>query len=136
MPTYVYECAKCGDEIEQWQSFSDEPLKKHPGCGGKLAKVFQPVGIVFKGSGFYKTDSRSAGNETPRAPTPPRSTRARRRSRSPTPSKAGVEVRRAKKSDNGSSSSTKKSESSTSGRQVVVVSAPALPALLFLPPSP
>lgn len=61
MPTYVYECAKCGDEFELYQSFSDEPLKKHPGCGGKVAKVFQPVGIVLKGSGFYKNDSRSGG---------------------------------------------------------------------------
>jgi putative FmdB family regulatory protein len=60
MPTYVYECAKCGEEMEEWQSFSDEPLKKHPGCGGKLAKVLQPVGIVFKGSGFHRTDSRAA----------------------------------------------------------------------------
>ncbi len=59
MPTYVYECAKCGDEFELYQSFTDEPLKKHPGCGGKVAKVFQPVGIVLKGSGFYKNDSRS-----------------------------------------------------------------------------
>src|ERR1700710_1083220 len=59
MPTYVYECSKCGDEFELYQSFSDEPLKKHPGCGGKVAKVFQPVGIVLKGSGFYKNDSRS-----------------------------------------------------------------------------
>jgi len=58
MPTYVYECNKCGDEFELYQSFSDEPLKKHPGCGGKVAKVFQPVGIVLKGSGFYKNDSR------------------------------------------------------------------------------
>ena len=59
MPTYVYECAKCGDEFDLYQSFSDDPLKKHPGCGGKVAKVFQPVGIVLKGSGFYKNDSRS-----------------------------------------------------------------------------
>jgi putative FmdB family regulatory protein len=59
MPTYVYECAKCGDEFELYQSFSDDPLKKHPGCGGKVAKVFQPVGIVLKGSGFYKNDSRN-----------------------------------------------------------------------------
>ncbi len=58
MPTYVYECAKCGDEFELWQSFSDEPLKKHSGCGGKVTKVLQPVGIVLKGSGFYKTDNR------------------------------------------------------------------------------
>src|SRR5215212_7800359 len=59
MPTYVYECAKCGDEFELYQSFSEEALKKHPGCGGKVAKVFQPVGIVLKGSGFYKNDSRN-----------------------------------------------------------------------------
>ena len=59
MPTYVYECGKCGDELEVWQSFSDDPLKKHPSCGGKLAKVYQPVGIVLKGPGFYKTDSRN-----------------------------------------------------------------------------
>ena len=64
MPTYVYECRKCGDEIEEWQSFSEEPLKKHPGCGGKLAKVLQPVGIVFKGSGFHRTDSRSAAKRS------------------------------------------------------------------------
>ena len=63
MPTYVYECAKCGDEFELYQSFSEDPLKKHPGCGGKVAKVFQPVGIVLKGSGFYKNDSRNGGNK-------------------------------------------------------------------------
>ena len=65
MPTYVYECAKCGDEFELWQSFSEEALKKHPGCGGKVTKVLQPVGIVLKGSGFYKNDSRS-GNRSGR----------------------------------------------------------------------
>jgi putative FmdB family regulatory protein len=61
MPTYVYECGKCGDEVEIWQSFQDEPLKRHAGgCGGKLTKVLQPVGILLKGPGFYKTDSRDA----------------------------------------------------------------------------
>jgi putative FmdB family regulatory protein len=64
MPTYVYECAKCADEFELYQSFSDDPLKKHPGCGGKVAKVFQPVGIVLKGSGFYKNDSRNGSKRT------------------------------------------------------------------------
>jgi putative FmdB family regulatory protein len=64
MPTYVYECAKCGDEFELYQSFSDDPLKKHPGCGGKVAKVFQPVGIVLKGSGFYKNDSRGGAKRS------------------------------------------------------------------------
>jgi putative FmdB family regulatory protein len=66
MPTYVYECAKCGDEFELYQSFSEDPLKKHPGCGGKVAKVFQPVGIVLKGSGFYKNDSRNGGGKRPK----------------------------------------------------------------------
>ena len=60
MPTYVYECSKCGNEMEAWQSFSDTPLTRHEGCGGKLVKVLQPVGIVLKGSGFYRTDSRPA----------------------------------------------------------------------------
>jgi putative FmdB family regulatory protein len=64
MPTYVYECAKCGDEFELWQSFSDEPLKKHSGCGGKVTKVLQPVGIVLKGSGFYKTDNRGGAKNS------------------------------------------------------------------------
>jgi len=67
MPTYVYECAKCGDEFELWQSFSEEPLKKHGGCGGKVTKVLQPVGIVLKGSGFYKTDNRSGSAKSTRA---------------------------------------------------------------------
>jgi putative FmdB family regulatory protein len=64
MPTYVYECSKCGEEIEVWQSFTDDPLKKHPECGGKLTKVYQPVGIVLKGPGFYKTDSRNGKKST------------------------------------------------------------------------
>jgi putative FmdB family regulatory protein len=60
MPTYDYRCAKCGDDLEVYQSFSEAPLTKHDACGGKLTKVFSPVGIVLKGSGFYKTDNRSA----------------------------------------------------------------------------
>jgi putative FmdB family regulatory protein len=64
MPTYLYECAKCGDEVEAWQSFTDEPLKRHSGCGGKLTKVLQPVGIVFKGSGFHRTDSRNGSKRS------------------------------------------------------------------------
>ena len=60
MPTYVYRCAKCGDQIEAFQSFADAPLKKHDECGGKLTKVLSAAGIVLKGSGFYKTDNRSS----------------------------------------------------------------------------
>jgi putative FmdB family regulatory protein len=61
MPTYDYRCAKCGDDLEVYQTFSEEPLKKHVGCGGKLTKVFSPVGIVLKGSGFYRNDKRDSG---------------------------------------------------------------------------
>ena len=67
MPTYEYRCTNCEEHLEVVQSFSDEPLTKCPNCGKKtLRKVFSPVGIVFKGSGFYKTDNRrgSGGSKT------------------------------------------------------------------------
>ena len=64
MPTYEYRCTKCGEHLEVVQSFSDAPLTKCPGCKGQLRKVFSPVGIVFKGSGFYKTDSRGGGKKS------------------------------------------------------------------------
>jgi putative FmdB family regulatory protein len=60
MPTYDYRCQKCGEDLEVYQSFSDKPLTKHDECGGKLVKVLSPAGIVLKGSGFYKTDSRGS----------------------------------------------------------------------------
>jgi putative FmdB family regulatory protein len=59
MPTYEYRCKTCGEHLEVVQAFNDAPLSKC-GCGGELRKVFSPIGIVFKGSGFYKTDSRSS----------------------------------------------------------------------------
>ncbi|MGO9343502.1 MAG: FmdB family zinc ribbon protein [Acidimicrobiales bacterium] len=64
MPTYEYACSKCGEHLEVVQSFRDEPLKKCPACGGKLKKVFGNVGIVFKGSGFYKNDSRNGSKSS------------------------------------------------------------------------
>ncbi len=62
MPTYEYACKSCGERLEVVQSFSDDPLTECPSCGGTLSKVFSPVGIVFKGGGFYKNDSRPAGS--------------------------------------------------------------------------
>ena len=62
MPTYEYACAECGERLEAVQKFSDDPLTVCPACGGRLRKVFSPVGIVFKGSGFYRTDSRVSAN--------------------------------------------------------------------------
>ena len=61
MPTYQYACTECGHRLEAVQSFSDEPLTVCPECAGRLRKVFNSVGIVFKGSGFYRTDSRANG---------------------------------------------------------------------------
>ncbi len=63
MPTYDYRCAKCGEIFEVYQSFSDAPLTKHKGCGGKLSKVMSAAGIVLKGSGFYKTDNRGSSKK-------------------------------------------------------------------------
>jgi putative FmdB family regulatory protein len=60
MPTYEYACKNCGEHLEVVQSFKDDPLTTCPSCGGDLRKVFGSIGIAFKGSGFYKTDSRPA----------------------------------------------------------------------------
>ncbi len=62
MPTYQYVCIACGEDMEAVQSFSDPALTECPACAGRLRKVFGAVGVVFKGSGFYKTDSRADGN--------------------------------------------------------------------------
>jgi putative FmdB family regulatory protein len=60
LPTYEYACTACGHRLEAVQKFSDDPLTECPECGGALRKVYGAVGIVLKGSGFYKTDSRAA----------------------------------------------------------------------------
>ena len=62
MPTYQYVCTECGGQLEAVQKFTDDPLTVHEACGGRLRKVFSPVGIVFKGSGFYRTDSRNGSS--------------------------------------------------------------------------
>ena len=67
MPTYQYACTECGDRSEVVQRFSDDPLTVCSTCGGKLRKIFSPVGIVFKGAGFYRTDSRNSASSVPAA---------------------------------------------------------------------
>ncbi|NIP83130.1 MAG: FmdB family transcriptional regulator [Gemmatimonadetes bacterium] len=62
MPTYEYLCKQCGDRFEVFQSFSAKPVKRHEECGGEVQKVFHARGIVFKGSGFYVTDSRGSSS--------------------------------------------------------------------------
>ncbi|GEL46216.1 FmdB family transcriptional regulator [Cellulomonas hominis] len=64
MPTYAYACTECGHAFDIHQSFSDAALTECPSCGGRLRKVFSSVGVVFKGSGFYRTDSRSSSTST------------------------------------------------------------------------
>ena len=66
MPTYEYECTSCGQHIEVFQRISEDPLTTCGVCGGTLRKVFHPAGIVFKGSGFYATDSRSGSKSGPK----------------------------------------------------------------------
>ena len=64
MPTYQYVCTECGEPLEAVQKFTDDPLTECPACHGRLRKVFNSVGIVFKGSGFYRTDSRNGSTVT------------------------------------------------------------------------
>jgi putative FmdB family regulatory protein len=62
MPTYQYACSVCGHEFELVQSFSEEPISVCPECKGEVRKVYANVGVVFKGTGFYKTDSRPSSS--------------------------------------------------------------------------
>ncbi|UWE08043.1 FmdB family zinc ribbon protein [Actinacidiphila bryophytorum] len=64
MPTYQYQCTECGEGLEAVQKFSDDALTVCPNCGGRLRKVFSAVGVVFKGSGFYRTDSRGSSSSS------------------------------------------------------------------------
>jgi putative FmdB family regulatory protein len=65
MPVYEYECENCHFRFEKWQRFSDEPLIVCPNCAGLLRKVIGPVGVIFKGSGFYVTDNRGKSSTAP-----------------------------------------------------------------------
>ncbi|MEU5541751.1 FmdB family zinc ribbon protein [Streptomyces sioyaensis] len=69
MPTYQYQCTECGEGLEAVQKFSDDALTECPSCSGRLKKVFSAVGIVFKGSGFYRNDSRGSSSSSSPAKT-------------------------------------------------------------------
>lgn len=101
MPIYEYACTACGERTEAKQSFDEPPLEDCPHCGGKLRKLYSPVGIVFKGSGFYATDSKGSKAKSS-------TSKGESKSESKSESKAT-----AKKADTSSSSTTKK-ETSTS----------------------
>ena len=70
MPTYQYKCEECGIVFDRFQHFSEEPLDACPECSGQVRRVVQPVGIIFKGKGFYVTDHRGASSSTMPKPDP------------------------------------------------------------------
>jgi putative FmdB family regulatory protein len=70
VPTYQYQCTECGEGLEAVQKFTDDALTECPSCGGRLKKVFSAVGIVFKGSGFYRNDSRGSSSSSSPASKP------------------------------------------------------------------
>ncbi len=98
MPIYEYACRSCGQHLEIAQSFKDEPLTECPACGGSLRKVYGTIGITFKGSGFYRTDSRGASTTGAKADTG---------------EKAGAD--KAAKADSGAKSDAASSGGGTSG---------------------
>ena len=121
MPTYEYACKKCGEHLEVVQSFTDPPKKRCPKCRGQLRKVFSPVGISFKGSGFYKTDSRStsksgSGSEAKSESSSPKadSSAAKSDSSKSESSKSDSSGSSGSKSDSGGSSSSSSSSSKPS----------------------
>lgn len=104
MPTYVYECEDCGVRFERLQSYSDAPLRDCPECSGHVHRVIQPVGVIFKGSGFYVTDNKgksSTGIPAPKkedgAPAPAGDKKAE--SSAPSTSAASSESAPAKQAD-------------------------------------
>ena len=109
MPTYEYACAECGERLEAVQKFSDDPLTECPACAGRLRKVFSPVGIVFKGSGFYRTDSRSSATNGSRDKQPNGSSSD---SSSASEKSSGADAKPSG-SDSGSSATTAKPEKKT-----------------------
>jgi len=82
LPTYQYRCTECDHAFEEFQSFTDDALTVCPVCGGRLRKVFNAVGVVFKGSGFYRNDSRGATSSTSPAASETASTPAKTESTS------------------------------------------------------
>ncbi|WP_329135216.1 FmdB family zinc ribbon protein [Streptomyces sp. NBC_00670] len=100
MPTYQYQCTECGEGLEAVQKFTDDALTECPNCGGRLKKVFSAVGIVFKGSGFYRNDSRGSSSS---------SSPAASKSSSASSSSSGSS------GSSGSSSSSSSSSASSSG---------------------
>ena len=106
MPTYQYACTECGHAFDQFQSFSDDALTECPECQGRLRKLFNAVGVVFKGSGFYRNDSRDKKPSAVSSESKSDST-SDTKSDSGTSSDTKSETKSEKKSDTSASSSPK-----------------------------
>jgi len=100
VPTYQYQCTECGEGLEAVQKFTDDALTECPNCGGRLKKVFSAVGIVFKGSGFYRNDSRGSSSSSSPASSKPATSSSTSSSTTSSPSSDS------KSSGTGSSSSS------------------------------
>ncbi|MGW2045116.1 FmdB family zinc ribbon protein [Streptomyces sp. NPDC001858] len=103
MPTYQYQCTECGEGLEAVQKFTDDALTECPNCSGRLKKVFSAVGIVFKGSGFYRNDSRGSSSSSSPSSSPAKS------------STSGSDAKSSSSTSSTSSSSDSKSKSSSTG---------------------
>ncbi|MEU3731115.1 FmdB family zinc ribbon protein [Streptomyces sp. NPDC033538] len=110
MPTYQYQCTECGEGLEAVQKFTDDALTECPNCQGRLKKVFSAVGIVFKGSGFYRNDSRGSSSSSSPAKS---SSSASSTSSSSSSSDSGGSSSSSASSSSSSSSSSGSSSSST-----------------------
>jgi putative FmdB family regulatory protein len=113
MPTYEYACRDCEDHLEVVQSFKDRPLTECPRCGGKLRKVFGNIGISFKGSGFYKTDSRAASSASKNGASADSKSEAKAESKAEAKSDSKSESSKSSKSDSSGGSERKTSKSSS-----------------------
>jgi putative FmdB family regulatory protein len=117
VPTYQYACTECGEQLEAVQSFSDPALTECPNCQGKLRKVFNSVGIVFKGSGFYRNDSRSGSVSAEKSGTGTGDTTAKKPETSTTPTSSTAST-----PSTSSSSSSSSSSSGSSGTKAAAAS--------------
>ncbi|MBJ7290959.1 FmdB family zinc ribbon protein [Williamsia sp.] len=115
MPTYSYACTQCDNRFDIFQSFTDDSLTECPKCGGKLRKLFNSVGIVFKGSGFYRTDSRSGSTASESASSDSSSSDSKSSSSSDSKSSSTKDSSSSSSSDKSSKSADKSSGSSGSG---------------------
>ncbi|MER7662624.1 MULTISPECIES: FmdB family zinc ribbon protein [unclassified Streptomyces] len=113
MPTYQYQCTECGEGLEAVQKFTDDALTVCPNCEGRLKKVFSAVGIVFKGSGFYRNDSRGSSSSSSPSSTSSSST-GTKTSESKTSDSKTASSSSSSSSSSGSSSSSSSSSSSGS----------------------